>query len=118
MKSMNSPIWTRENIGDPDLPPGEPYPDPSAFEAWLKSNAGEPGDVTMILFGLTLDCCVLCTAQELSFRGYEVYVLEEGTDTRSGDLDQKEYLLSNPPLTFWAKGIGWDDLREHLKASR
>ena len=118
IKSMNSPIWVRENIGDPDLPPGEPYPDPSAFKGWLKRNAGEPGDATMILYGLTLDCCVLCTAQELSFRGYEVYVLKEGTDTRSGDPDQKGYLLSNPPLQFWAKTIRWDDLKEHLRASR
>ncbi len=118
IKSMNSPIWTRENIGDPDLPPGEPYPDPSAFEAWLKRNAGEPEGVTIILFGLTLDCCVLCTAQELSFRGYEVYILEEGTDTRSGDPDEKAYLLSKPPLLFWAKPIPWDDLKEHLRALR
>ena len=118
IKSMNSPIWVRENIGDPDLPPGEPYPDPSAFEGWLKNNAAEPENTTIVLYGLTLDCCVLCTAQELSFRGYEVYVLEEGTDTRSGDLDEKAYLLSNPPLLFWAKPIGWEELKDHLKASR
>ncbi len=118
IKSMNSPIWVRENIGDPDLPPGEPYPDPSAFERWLKNNAAEPENTTIVLYGLTLDCCVLCTAQELSFRGYEVYVLEEGTDTRSGDREEKRYLLSNPPLQFWAKSIRWDDLKEHLSASR
>ncbi len=118
IKAMNSPVWVRENGGDPDRPPGEPYQDGAAFERWLERNAGKPDDVTMILYGLTLDCCVLCTAQELSFRGYEVYVLEEGTDTRSGDPDEKAYLLSNPPLLFWAKPIGWEDLKDDLKASR
>jgi hypothetical protein len=59
-KSMNSPVWTREGIGEADEEPGLPYSDPERFTAWLESGLGRPSDVVPVVFGLTVDCCVLC----------------------------------------------------------
>jgi nicotinamidase-related amidase len=49
----------------------------------------------VVLIGLTLDCCVLCTAQEFLFRGYDVRVLKEGVDTYGGTAEEKEILLGS-----------------------
>ena len=68
----------------------------------------------IVLFGLTVDCCVLCTAQELNFRGYNVYILEEATDTYSGSLEEKEIVLNNPPLTNWAEKISWEEVKSSV----
>ena len=69
IKCMNSPVWIRKNIGIADKVPGLPYQDTDTFDKRLKKNIGEPkGNKEIILFGLTVDCCVLCTAQELSWR--------------------------------------------------
>ena len=107
---MNSPIWIRENIGIAEKQPGLPYQDPERFTKWIDNNLGAPNSLErVILFGLILDCCILCTAQELKFRGYKVNILEEGTDTYSGKLDEKIYLLNNHPTTNWAKSIKWND---------
>ncbi|MGA1821215.1 MAG: hypothetical protein ACMUIG_01655 [Thermoplasmatota archaeon] len=111
VKCMPSPIWIRENGGNPDAKPGIPYQDPAAFTGWLNRNVGGPKDIdSVILYGLTLDCCVLCTGQELAFRGYDVKVLYEGTDTRSGSREEKDHQLSNPPIIFWMKPIHWKEL--------
>ncbi|MEI6238210.1 MAG: isochorismatase family protein [bacterium] len=114
VKCMNSPVWIRENAGDPEKSPGLPYPDPSAFGEWLKENIGEAKDTEVVLFGLTADCCVLCTAQELKFRGYKVYILSEATDTYSGDQNEKKMLLSGVPVSNWAEAISWEELKERL----
>jgi nicotinamidase-related amidase len=115
LKSMNSPAWVRENIGDPDREPGIPYPDPRGLSAWLESSIGSPGEAgPVVLFGLTLDRCVLCTAQELRFRGYNVRILAEGTDTASGSQEEKRYLLEHPPVTYWARPITWGELKGML----
>lgn len=114
IKCMNSPIWVRDNIGDPEKKPGLPIQSPHAFTAWLTTHVGKPGQTTVVLVGLTLDCCVLCTAQELSFRGYEVRVLEEATDTFSGDQQEKKQILHNPPLSNWAGTITWNTLQKKL----
>jgi len=115
IKSMNSPIWTRENIGNPNKKPGLPYQDPKAFTQWLNSTIGKPEEVDEVaLIGLTLDCCVFCTAQELRWCGYKVKILKEATDTYSGNLQEKEMILSNPPLLNWAKVISWNELKERL----
>jgi nicotinamidase-related amidase len=90
IKSMNSPVWIRENRGNALAQPGLPYPDPLAFSGWLQRVIGSPQEVEqLILIGLTLDCCVLCKAQELSFRAYSVKFLIEGVDTFSGSLQEK-----------------------------
>ncbi|MGD9276668.1 MAG: isochorismatase family protein [Candidatus Pacearchaeota archaeon] len=115
IKCMNSPIWTRKNIGNPNKKPGLPYQDPKAFTNWLNSTIGKPKDVSeVILIGLTIDCCVFCTAQELKFRGYNVKILKEGVDVYSGDKKEKEMILNNSPLLNWAKVIPWDELRKKL----
>jgi len=111
IKSMNSPLWIRENGGNPDKKPGLPYQDPKGFDRWLSLNVGDPDKVdSVILYGLTLDCCILCTAQELTFRGYDVLVLYEATDTRSGSRKEKDQQLGDPPLIFWLKPVHWKEL--------
>ena len=89
IKSMNSPLWFRENIGKAKLQPGLPYQDTKNFNEWLKKVIGKAIEKEVVLFGLTVDCCVLCLAQELSFRGYKVKILNEATDTYSGNEKDK-----------------------------
>lgn len=116
IKCMNSPIWVRENIGNENKSPGLPYQDPKAFTSWLKKNIGTSKNVDeVIIFGLTVDCCVLSTAQELAWRGYKVRILAEAVDTYSGDEDEKSHLLLNPPLTNWAESISWKKLKEYIE---
>jgi nicotinamidase-related amidase len=111
VKCMNSPIWVRDNGGVAGKPAGLPYPDPAAFTEWLRTTVGaakETGEI--ILMGLTLDCCVLCTAQELSFRGYRVKFLVEAVDTYSGTQEEKQALLKIP-LANWGQPISWQQLK-------
>lgn len=116
IKSMNSPVWTRNGIGDPESEPGEPYPDPNDFGEWLNKHVGPRDHIdTVIVFGLTVDCCVLAAVQELRWRGYNVRVLEEATDLRSGDQEEKAKFLSNPPFTFWGSSIRFDEFQRMLK---
>ncbi|MBU1252091.1 MAG: isochorismatase family protein [Nanoarchaeota archaeon] len=115
IKCMNSPIWTRRNIGIKDAKPGIPYQDSKKFNQWLSKTIGKPKEKEVILIGLTTDCCVLCTAQELSWRGYKVRILEEATDTYSGKEKEKAQLLKNPPLINWTKSISWKELKEILE---
>ncbi|MFW3146956.1 MAG: hypothetical protein ACMUIE_09115 [Thermoplasmatota archaeon] len=115
LKCMNSPVWTRKGIGDPETIPGEPYPDPGGFEEWLEGAVGGPDEAgIVVVFGLTLDRCVLCTVQELSFRGYDVRVLIEATDLSSGSLEEKEGFLTSIPFIYWGKRIEWNELRSML----
>jgi nicotinamidase-related amidase len=108
VKCMNSPTWIRENIGIPDVNPGVPYQDPCGFTQWLGRSIGSPDQVdSVLLIGLTLDWCVFCTAQELSWRGYNVVVLEEGTDAVAGDEFYKRQLLTRSPLLNWSSVIRW-----------
>jgi nicotinamidase-related amidase len=113
IKCMNSPIWVRENIGIVDKEPGLPYQDIEGFTRWLDENIGLPKDVTPILIGLTIDCCVLSTAQELSWRGYSPIVLSEGVDHASGKLEDKDKIFETP-LTNWADVINWSDLKNRI----
>ncbi|MEA3558734.1 MAG: hypothetical protein U9R75_05710 [Candidatus Thermoplasmatota archaeon] len=118
VKSMNSPSWTRENIGEIDIEPGEPYPDPEGFGRWLLSRIGEPDEgKEIILFGLTADRCVLCMVQELRFRGYDPIVLYEATDVRSGSISEKDAFLSHTPFTFWGRVIRFEEVKEMMKSS-
>ncbi|MDP3881579.1 MAG: isochorismatase family protein [Nanoarchaeota archaeon] len=115
IKCMNSPIWTRKNIGNPNRRPGIPVQDTKAFTAWLAKTIGKPEDSDIIvLVGLTLDCCVFCTAQELTFRAYNVRILEEGVDVYSGKPEEKEMILNNYPLHNWAEKITWNEIKSHL----
>ena len=114
IKCMNSPVWIRENAGVPDGKPGQPYSAPDKFSEWLLQEIGTPefaGDV--VLFGLTLDCCVLCLAQELYFRGYTAHILYEAVDTYMGSKEQKDNMFDTP-LPMWAKKITWAEVKEKL----
>lgn len=115
VKCMNSPIWTRKNIGVAGKKPGIPYQDPKKFVKWLYKVVGKPGKVEIVLIGLTADCCVFSTAQELSWQGYEVRILEEGVDSYSGTQKEKKQILNNYPLKNWASKITWRELKRKLK---
>ncbi len=111
IKCMNSPIWIRENIGDASKQPGIPYQDGPKFQLWLDQEVGPMNKmIEVVLFGLTADCCILSTAQELNWRGYKVLILKEAVDNASGDKNEKDMILNNPPLKNWASVISWDDL--------
>ena len=113
LKCMNSPIWVRDNIGDPTKQPGLPYQDPKKFSEWIEKVIGKPEDTEVVFIGLTLDCCVLCTAQEFNFRGYQVKILKEAVDTYSGEQNEKEALCKSP-VENWADVISWEELQPLL----
>lgn len=113
IKCMNSPLWVRDNIGDGEKEAGVPRQDPDGFSRWLNDNIGEPSEVIPVLFGLTIDCCVLSTAQELTWRGYEPLVLKEAVDHYTGKEEDKEAVLCSP-VSNWADVITWDELRVKL----
>lgn len=115
VKCMNSPIWVRDGIGDPKANPSNPYQDGEQFQKWLDGTVGPMNSgIEVVLFGLTVDCCVLSTAQELNWRGYKVYILKEAVDTYSGDAKEKEWIINNPPLLNWAKVISWEDVIKNI----
>lgn len=113
IKCMNSPLWVRDNIGDPTKQPGLPYQDPKKFSEWIEKIIGKPEDTEVVLVGLTLDCCVLCTAQELNFRGYKVKILKEAVDAYSGEQSEKEALCKTP-VENWADVITWKEAQRLL----
>ena len=113
IKCMNSPIRVRENAGIPNSKPGFPYQDPNKFTLWLNKNIGKPEDIDyVILIGLTLDCCVFCTAQELCWRWYEVKIIEEATDVAKADEKYKNSIITKLPLLNWADIITWDEYKK------
>ncbi len=114
VKCMNSPLWIRDNIGNPEKEAGFPYQNTTMFSDWLKTNIGLPKEVIPILIGLTVDCCVLSTAQELSWRGFYPLVLIEGVDHATGKMEDKLKILETP-LSNWAKQISWHDLKVKLE---
>ncbi len=117
VKCMNSPVWTRENAGQADTVPGLPYPNPQAFLEWLVQTIGPPHETTaVVLIGLTMDCCVLCTGQELSYRAYPVKFLIEGVDAFSGDQAEKASLLKSP-ASNWGQAIDWQECRRLMEQS-
>jgi len=114
IKCMNSPLWTRKNIGISGKKPGLPYQDPEKLTNWLNQNVGKPNDVDFIvLIGLTIDYCVFSTAQELRWRGYKVKILYEATDA-VGDENYKNQITTKSPLLNWAKIIKWKELKKQL----
>ena len=115
VKCMNSPIWTRTGIGNPNSKPGLPYEDTKAFSEWIYNIIGVPEETDVVLIGLTIDCCVLCTAQELSMRGYNVFILNEGVDPYSGNQDEKQQILNSSILKNWTTIIDWKNLKKLIK---
>jgi len=116
IKCMNSPIWIRKNIGNPNKKPGLPYQNPRLFTRWVHSTIGKPKKNEMVvLIGLTLDCCVSFVAQELTWRGYKVKILKEAVDTfiYSGK-KEKETILDTIKANHWAEIISWKELKKIL----
>ncbi len=101
IKCMNSPFFTRHGIGDKKVEPGLPLADTEDLYHWLRICAGPPGEKKIILFGLTLDCCVLSTAQAIRWGGYEVRILMPATDTTDAIQGDKEIVMSTV-LKNWA----------------
>ncbi len=118
VKCMHSPLWVRESGGMAGKEPGAPYPDPTGFTNWLTAAVGLPGeDNVIVLMGLTLDCCVLCTAQELFFRGYRVRFLVEAVDSYTGRQEEKDALLISP-LANWGRPVLWQEVRGEMGKER
>jgi hypothetical protein len=102
VKCMNSPFFIRDNIGVADKPPGLPRAFPEFFYDWLASFVHK--DDTVVLFGLTLDCCVLCTAQAMRFMGYDVWILLDATDTYDGGEKSRRQTM-DLVVRNWAKPL-------------
>lgn len=111
VKCMNSPIWIRERLGGKL---GLPYQNPVLFDAWLSTCVGKPSKVIPVVVGLTIDCCVLCVLQELSWRGYKPLVLEEGVDHYTGRSEDKEAVLKCV-ASNWANVVPWKGLQRMLE---
>lgn len=107
VKCMNSPIWIREHIGEKDGTPGLPYPDSKAFGNWVKKNIGSPENSTPVIFGLTIDCCVLSTVQEFRWRGFKPIVIKEAVDHASGNPEDRDIVLEKTALRWWASVLNW-----------
>jgi nicotinamidase-related amidase len=114
VKSMNSPIWIRENGGDENNPPGLPYPDSEKFGDWIDENIGKPENVSVVIFGLTIDCCVLSTVQEFRWRGYEPIIIKEAVDHASGSLEDRDVVLEKTALRWWAKAVSWEEFKNNF----
>jgi Isochorismatase family len=113
IKAMNSPAWCRDNGGCTNLETASPYCKPEILTEWFLNVLGEPKKREVVLIGLTLDCCVLATAQELYYRGYKVRYLFEGTDTYLGD-EQDKLNLFLTPLNMWGSPISWNDVKDNI----
>lgn len=113
IKCMHSPIWTRAGIGIENSVLGKEFPSPDSFNHWLSENlpfTSRP----IVLFGETMDCCILNVAQELYFRGYTVLVLYEGTDPMAERQEYKDSIATASPLCIYAKVINFDELQKFL----
>lgn len=114
VKAETNPSWIRSGGGSPASEPRKPYPDPTAFSEWLSATIGPPDeDNPVLLIGLALEICVLCTMQELKFRGYSVRILFEGVDTYSGELQQKQHFLETL-FPYWGQTVRWEDFQQQL----
>ena len=114
VKCMNSPIFTREGIGRPHAKPGLPYPDGAGFAKWIKQIEPDPACPHMfVIFGLTLECCVLCTAQMLRMLGYNPRILLQATDTYDGNAESKR-LTQRLVVDNWAKAVTWNQVLDEV----
>ncbi len=112
VKAMNSPIWIRENGGEGDKQPGIPFPDSNLFGKWIEENIGKREEVRPVIFGLTIDCCVLCTVQEFKWRGFKPIVIIETVDHASGSLEDRDVILEKSALSWWAEVISFEDFKK------
>ena len=115
-KCMNSPIWIRENIGEKDKKPGLPYPDSNSFGKWIDENIGKPNEVRPIIFGLTIDCCILSVVQEFRWRGFQPIIIKEAVDHASGEEEDKKAVLEKTAIKWWAEVVSWDEFRKNTNS--
>ncbi len=115
IKCMNSPIWIRDNIGDKNKKPGLPYPDSEKFGRWIKKNIGEPSKVIPVIFGLTIDCCVLSTIQEFRWRGYKPIVIIEAVGHADGSEKDKKVVLEKTAVSWWSNVMNWNKFKKLIK---
>jgi hypothetical protein len=111
---MNSPIWIRKNIGIKNKNPGLPYPDSKKFGRWIDKNIDSPKKVRPIIFGVTIDCCVLSTIQEFRWRGYKPIVIREGVGHSSGSERDKKAVLEKSAVSWWAETLNWKGIKKLL----
>lgn len=111
---MNSPIWIRKNIGIAKKKPGLPMADSKAFGKWIKKNIGTLEDTTPVIFGLTIDCCVLSTVQEFRWRGFKPIIIREAVDTSNGIIEDRDIVLEKTALRWWGKTMKWEDFKKLL----
>ena len=113
IKCMHNPLWTRDNIGLKDKEPGIPYQDPVKFDLWLKNHIGFSNDnKEIVIFGLTMEVCVLALAQELYFRGYKVNVLYEATDPMNERMKYKDFIAKHSTLSLYANILSFKELKK------
>lgn len=112
IKAMNSPIWIRENIGDKTKPPGIPYQDPKKFGQWINENIGQSDQVIPVIFGLTIDCCVLSVIQEFRWRGYDPIVIKEAVDHASGKIEDRDIVLEKTAIRWWSNVLSWEEFKK------
>lgn len=118
VKAMHNPIWVRENGGSKLTSTDFPYPDPKGFSTWVSNNIGSPTkDQLIILYGLTLEVCVLAVAQELYYRGYQVKVLYEATDPMNERLAHKDCIVFHSSLSVYAEVIHYDEMKQLIEQS-
>jgi len=111
IKCMHNPIWTRNNAGAKGVIPGKPYQKPELFDNWLHETIGYPVESKrIILFGETMEICVLATAQELYYRGYNVSMLYEATDPMNERLSEKVFLSQKSSIPVYANIMHFDQL--------
>ena len=113
IKCMHNPIWTRENIGIPGRTLGKEYQDPEKFNKWVSVHFPDK-NLPIIIFGETMDCCLLNTAQELYFRGYNPFILYEATDPMPERQPYKKELAENSTLALYTKIVHFEQLESFL----
>ena len=117
IKCMHNPTWNRDNIGDSTHTPGDVYPMPERFTKWLDAqmpNKQKP----VVLFGETLECCILNVAQELYYRGYKVYIIYEASDPMKERQDYKDEIAFHSGLSIYATVLHFDEIEKLIVVNR
>lgn len=118
IKCMHNPLWIRKNIGKANRKQGKPYQDSKKFNKWLINHIGLPEDnKEIVLFGLSMEVCILSVAQELYFRGYNVKVLYEATDPMNIRMEYKDFIAENSSLTLYANVIFFEEVKTLILGS-
>jgi len=113
IKCMHNPTWGRDNIGDSSQTPSDVYPMPERFTEWANTQMPDK-QKPVVLFGETLECCILNVSQELYYRGYKVYVIYEASDPMSERQDYKDEIAFHSSLSIYATVLHFDEIERLL----